>query len=348
MNPLRGWKRWVGFLSSREDATSLAVARIISGSTIAANLASMHFSGAAAEAWVDASSGGARGCWSEPWLAHFGGCTTANVHALMLVGAIAGVLMALGVATRASIFATWVAFHTLTNMNFLAGGSADDLLLNGLFVLMWSGSGRALSVDQWLRRRRDPAASSEAPAWPRSVLIFQIVTVYWTTGMQKLSSSWWPPPFGTLDAIWYILQQPTWIRFPTLQWATPLFRLTQFATLATWLFENGALLLLLAYWYRHTRERPGRVRAFFNRPLAPLRRWLGPGVERLDFRLCYLAYGFSMHFGIWALMEVGPFFNSVLVCYACCITPAEWRGLFAWLRARVGFRAPAASPAGAK
>ena len=45
----------------------------------------------------------------------------------------------------------------------------------------------------------------------------------------------------------------------------PWFRVTQLATLGTWLFELSGLLLLLAFWYRHTRDRPGRLRAFFNR-----------------------------------------------------------------------------------
>ena len=166
------------------------------------------------------------------------------------------------------------------------------------------------------------------------MLIFQIVLVYWTTGVQKLSIGWWPPPFGTLDAIWYILQQPTWIRFPTLEWATPLFRFTQAVTLTTWLFENSAPLLLVAFWYRFTRDRPGRVRAWFNAPLRGLTRWLWPRALELDYRLCYLALGLSMHLGIWLLMEVGPFLNSVLVCYACCITPAEWRSVLAKLKPR--------------
>ena len=343
LNPVNAWRRWVQFISTREDATSLAVARMIAGSTIAFNLIGMRSSGAAIEAWVDVRSGGARVSWGQPWFEALGGGTAANVQALIFIGCIAGVLMTIGLATRASTIVTWLAFQTLTNMNYLAGGSADDLLLNGLFVLIWSGAGRALSVDQWLRTRRNPAASSEAPAWPRYVLIFQIITVYWTTGMQKLSSSWWPPPFGSLDAIWYILQQPTWIRANTLDWATPLYRLTQFATLTTWLFENAGLLLLLAFWYRQTRERPGRVRAFFNAPLKVFRKRLGPWVDRIDYRLCYLAVGFSLHFGIWALMEVGPFFNSVLVCYACCFTPAEWRGVFRWARSSLPGGSPVAT-----
>ncbi len=317
---LRAWARWVAFLSTREDATSLAVARIISGSTIAWNLLSMLKSGAAAQAWVDHQYGGAHNTFSEVWLQTLGGATPGNIRALIFVGIAAGLMMALGAATRASTFVTWLCFHTLTDTNYLAGGSSDDLLLNGLFVLLWSGSGRALSVDHWWRRRRDPLASSDAPAWPRYVLIFQICTVYWTTGMQKVSSAWWPPPFGSLDAIWFILQEPTWTRFTIpAQTLRPFFRLTQLATLTTWLFENSGLLLLLAYWYRATRKKAGRVRAFFNAPL-------GVG-RKVDFRLCYLAVGLSLHLGIWSLMQVGPFLNSVLVCYACCITPGEWRSL---------------------
>jgi hypothetical protein len=227
-----------------------------------------------------------------------------------------------------TVFLTWFCFLTLSNLNDQSGGSSDDLLLNGLFILMWSGCGRALSIDWLQRRREDPAAATDAPAWPRYVLIFQIVTVYSTTGLQKVSNTWWPPPFGSADAIWFILQDPNWTRWLISgQSLAPFFRLTQLATVGTWLFENGGLLLLLAFWFLHTRERPGRVRAFFN---APLKRF----GSNVDFRLLYLAVGFSMHFGIWVLMEVGPFFNAVLVCYACCITPAEWRAALDRLRWR--------------
>jgi hypothetical protein len=319
--PARAWLRWVSFLSQREDATSLAVARIISGSTLFVHLVIMRLSGAGDAAWVDVAYGGARSSFVSPWLQSLGGASPTNVHMLLYLACAGAGLMALGVLTRASVLVTWFCFNTLTRMNFMAGGSSDDLLMNGLFVLLWSGCGRALSVDQWVRRRRDAAAPQDAPAWPRYVLIFQIITVYWTTGVQKVSNSWWPPPLGSLDAVWFILQMSNWTRWLiTPQGLAPYFRITQLATLGTWLFELSGLLLLLAYWYRHTRDRPGRLRAFFN---APLRRF-----GSLDFRLIYLALGFTMHFGIWVLMEVGPFFNAVLVCYACCITPDEWRAAF--------------------
>lgn len=320
------WSAWVALSSRREDAAPLAMARIVCGATIAVHLIGLRSTGAVEAAWVDQQYGGGPQAYSSLLFELLGGCTPRNVHGVMAAGVVAAGFMTVGLYTRVAVVATWLCFRSLTNINWNAGGSADDLLINGLFVLMLSGCGRALSVDLWLRRRLDPAASSEAPAWPRYVLIFQLITLYWTTGIQKISNSWWPPPLGSADALWFIVQQVTWSRWTIDPRAlAPFYRLTQLATASVWLFEVGALALALAYWYRHTRERPGRVRRFFNAPLAGLERWLGPTLAGVDFRLCYLAFGFCMHFGIWALMEVGPFFNAVLVLYACCLTPAEWR-----------------------
>jgi hypothetical protein len=286
----------------------------------------MAYSGAGAACWVHVSHGGARSVTVPEWLFALGGATPFNVYALIFVGAVSSALMTLGIYTRVSVALTYFCFRTLSLLNDMAGGSSDDLLLNGLFILMFSGCGRALSVDYLQRRRDDPNAPTDAPAWPRYVLIFQIITVYWTTGIQKISNAWWPPPLGSADALWFILQDPNWNRYLiSAQTLLPFYRVTQLATAVTWLFENSGLVLLLAYWFRHTRERPGRVRAFFN---APLKRFW----PNVDFRLIYLAVGFGMHFGIWVLMEVGPFMNAVLVCYACCITPAEWRAVFERLR----------------
>ena len=82
---MKAWARFVAWISTREDAVSLAFARIVAGSSIAFNLASMHWSGADHEAWVDIADGGARSPWAEPWLQYFGpdfegGCLDSGVH----------------------------------------------------------------------------------------------------------------------------------------------------------------------------------------------------------------------------------------------------------------------------
>jgi len=330
------WSRWVAFLSHREDPAALAFARMVAGIAIAWDLLQMQRTAAAAMLWVDSAHGGMRPMYAPDWLVALGGATPSNVKLLMAIGGAAALMTAAGLMTRASIFVTWLCFNTLITMNRSAGGSADDLLVNGIFILFWSGCGRTLSIDRLIERRKSPAAPPpEAPAWPRYLLIYQLVTVYWTTGAQKVSNGWFPPPLGTLDALYYSLQMPSWVRFDLQPGLAHIFRVTQAATLFTWLFENCGLVLLLAFWFRYTRERPGRVRAFFN---APLKRF-----PRIDFRLYYLAFGFVLHLGIGVLMEVGPFFSAVMVCYCACIAPAEWRAAIGWLRRRLAEATPVPS-----
>lgn len=316
MNPKTLWNRWAGLLDRREDATPLAVARIVAGITIAWHLQAMWLSGVGLSVWVDHEFGGIKGV-DLNWLERFGGATPANVKLLMTLGLVSSLMMAAGAFTRVTTVTTWLIFRILSGLNDHAGGSSDDLLVNGLFLLMFSGCGGALSFDN---RGKPPR---EVPSWPRYALILQLVLVYCTTGLQKVSASWLP--VGPLDALWYIFQQPSWHR-TSMTWLAPFYRLTQLGTLVTWCFEVSAPLLLLAFWYRYTPERKGRVRALFN---------------RFDFRTLYLCVGLALHTGIWLTMEVGPFFGSVLVCYGACFTGAEYRAAVAWVLRRVNRATPA-------
>jgi hypothetical protein len=188
------------------------------------------------------------------------------------------------------------------------------------FYWVWGGAG-------WWGRRGAPPPGAAARGGPRYVLVGQLVLMYCTTGLQKVSIGW--VPGGPLDALWYILQQPTWQR-GSMRWLAPLYPVTQIATLTTWAFEVGSPLLLLAFWYRATRERPGRLRAWFNRH---------------DFRTKYLALGLFLHLGVELTMEVGPFIGGVLALYTCCFHPGEWQQvgqrLVAMRRRRAASRASA-------
>jgi hypothetical protein len=322
LDPRPLWRRWVALLDRREDAASLAICRIVAGSVVLHHLLVMAWTGVGMAVWVDKRFGGVRSL-DPGLLSHVGGCTPLNVGLLLGIAIVASAFLTAGLFTRWAAVLTWFAFRTLSVTNDQAGGASDDLLINVLFLLMLSDSGGALSLDA--RRRGGPR---DAPAWPRYLIVGQLALMYWMTALQKVSAGWIPG--GPADALWYILQQPTWQRID-MRWAAPLYPLTQIATIVTWLFEQSAPLFLLAFWFRLTRERPGRVRAFFN---------------RIDFRRCYLLLGFVLHLGIWSTMEVGPFLGAVLSCYACCVTPAEWRRFLAWSseRLRTGARGlPAAS-----
>jgi hypothetical protein len=304
------WSRWVRLLEHREPATALALCRIVLGVTLVGHLVAMQTTGVAAAVWVDARYGG-MATVAPRWLEWFGGATPRNVHAVLAVAVLSAALMVVGLFTRAAQVAMWATFRLLSGLNDDCGGASDDLLTNALFVLMFADSGRALSLDARLRGKR-----GEVPAWPRYVLIGQLVLMYWSTALHKLSSHW--VPGGPLDALWYILQEPLWQRRP-MRALAPAFPLLRVAALVTWVFEQTAPLLLLAFWYRATRARPGRLRALFN---------------RVHFRTVYLLLGVALHTSILATMEVGPFFGAVMAFYACCVHPGEWRAIGAWVRRR--------------
>lgn len=307
---ISAWKRWVDLLDRREAPTALALVRIAVGLTVAGHIGHQWATGTAAWVWVDDAYGGLRSL-DPGFLSWFGGLTPRNVQALMALTICGSVLMALGLYTRVATAIVWFGYGFFGDLNTHAGGSYDELLKNTLFCLLLSGCGRALSLDARLYGKTGPVT-----AWPRWLLIFQLFLMYWNTGLQKLSDSW--VPGGRLDALWYILQQPTWQR-ATIDPAVmlPLYPLTQLMTGLVWLFEQGAPLLLLAYWYRETRTRPGRLRALFN---------------RLDFRSLYLLFGVGMHIGIEAMMEVGPFSLASLSLYFACFSPEEWQRV--WQRVR--------------
>jgi len=302
------WTRWVAFLGEREGAESLAIARMIAGVTLTHHLVAMWTSGSSDAMWVDIAHGGYRAV-DLAWLPLPGGATPGAVHAVMAMTGVAAVLLALGFYTRVAAVVAWFGFARLCDLNWQCGGSSDELLTNGLFLLMLSGCGEAWSIDA-MRRARTGQPLRDVPSWPRRLLVLQLVILYFTTALQKVSSSW-IPLVGPMDALWYILQQPTWQKHD-MRWLAPFFPVTQLATLVTWSFEMGAPLLLLAMWYRRTASRPGWLRARFN---------------RLPLRNAYLGLGLALHLGIWASLEVGPFLGGILVLYAACLLPAEWRAL---------------------
>ena len=132
---------------------------------------------------------------------------------------------------------------------------------------------------------------------------------YWTTGLQKVSSHW--VPGGDFSALYYILQQPSWHRFD-MTWVASFYPLTQVGTAVSWFWEVLAPLWLLAVYYAHTREREGRVRAWFN---------------RLRVREVFLVLGLVFHAVIHSLMNVGPFSFVSIAFYPAMYSHEELMGV---------------------
>ncbi len=299
------WQRWVQLLDRQESALPLALVRMAASLIVLLHVSRIWMRGIHLWAWVDDDFGGLRNL-NAGFLERFGGLSPENVQMVMATTIVAAVAMFLGIGTRVACLVTALGYGYLADINGHAGGSYDELVKNTLFLLVLSGCGRALSLDERIR-----PTDGQAMAWPRWLMIFQLVLMYWMTALQKVSSSW--VPIAESDALFYILQQTTWQRFPLpLESLTTIYPITRLATFTVWTWEQCAPLLLLAYWFRETHTRPGRLRALFN---------------RYDFRSIYLLFGLGMHLGIEGLMEVGPFSFASLTLYFACFHPDEWSRL---------------------
>jgi len=300
------WARWVAFLDRREPGTSLALFRIAVGLCLLYAVSSVVWSGALPALWLNPADGGYT-VVGRPWLfRQLGGVTPAAVWAVTGVCLAAALLLVVGLAGRLAALVALQTYLALTGLNPDASGSYDGVFTNALWLLVLASSTATLSLGCRLRTGRW-ASDRPATAWPRYLVIYQLVLIYCSTGLHKLSACW--TPVGGYSALYYTLQQPTWQRWDMswLAWAYPL---TQAATALTWFWEVSSPLLLLALWYRATRDRPGRLRALFN---------------RLNFRRWFVAVGVAMHLTVFAFMEVGPFTWITLAFYVCLYHPNEWR-----------------------
>lgn len=300
----RWWRGWVELLSIREPGTSLARFRIAVGLVILYSLTSMIAADLVEVMWVDAAYGGLQTLDADHWLVRLLGGRTPST-AWTLVGAglgLAGLLVA-GLGGRLTVLATLQVYYAIVTAKPTLTGGYDTLITNALWVLFLSECTATLSVDS--RRRTGRWRSDRpVPAWPRYLLILQLVVVYGTTGLYKLSPVW--TPGGDYSALYWVFQDPTWRRFDLGPLAADAFWLTQIATAVTWWWEVTAPLLLVVYWLRHTRERGGRLRAW---------------VLRYDLRKPWAAIGISLHLGILVLLNVGPFSPISLSYYLCLIPP---------------------------
>lgn len=302
------WSRWVALLERRETGEALALFRVAVGLVCLYTVLTVVLDGLVPVLWLGVEHGGYRNFTGKTWwlVDALGGPQPATVWGLVAVALLASTALAVGWWSRLAALLAGQTIMGLTWINGAAGGSYDELISNACWILVLAESDATLSLRARLRGGAWRSAATVL-AWPRYLAIGQLALVYGSTGVQKVSAYW--TPGGDFSALYYVLQQPTWHRMD-MRWVAWIFPLTQLATALTWFWEWGAPLLVLAYYYRDTRTRPGRLRAAFN---------------RLDARALYALVGVVLHLSVFASMEVGPFTWITLSYYLCLWHPEEWR-----------------------
>lgn len=252
----RAWDAWVALMDRREPATALALVRIASAFVLLCDYLWIWHVGLIDPLWSRFPRGFATGFsgWAD----------TLGLDAFGLWAIATGALVAVlaGAATRVACV-VFVIVSAQQSAISPESESAIDMLMRIVFlVLALSRCNARWSVDAWVARRVGRPMPALVPAWPRYLLLLQIVWVYFSGGQNKSSHDWGPlggftalsnallcPHNGRLDPDLVIALQP----------------LTRVATALTMVFELSALLYLLWLYYAATPDRPGRLRAFANR-----------------------------------------------------------------------------------
>lgn len=272
--------------------------------------------------WIDKAFGGYRSLGQGTlWIKWLGGPNPTVVWSLTIGALVSGLCLFLGLGGRLTAFIALQCYMPLHRLNGQASGSGDIAVDNLLWLLFLSRPTATLSLDAWIKQKR-LFSDEKIQAFPRYLVLFQLIIIYFTTGIQKISVYWLP--MGGFSAIYYILQQPSWQRFD-MTWAAKGYLGTQISTAVTWIWEVTAPVLWLIYYYRRTPEKGGR-----------LRRWM----NRYDLRPWWAGFGVGLHAIIFATMSVGPFTPIMLAMYPCLWSPEELRSVGERMR-RMWMKPPA-------
>ena len=267
------------------------------GLSLLISLGSVWMHGDVGVLWADPAHGGLAPT-SPDWLFKLiGGADPTRIHAVLGVTLACGVCLVLGLGNRLPAILALIGYPAIVGLQNDAGGSYDPLMSNALWLLVLADSTATLSLDARLRKGRF-LTDALVPAWPRWLVLYQLVLVYFCTGLQKVSDTW--VPGGSLSAVYFIMQQPTWQR-GDMHWLAHVFPLTQAATLMVWLFEVGSPLLLLAILLERGH---GRIARF---------------LQFIPYRRAWAAFGMTLHLGIWLSLEVGCFPLLAMSFYAALL-----------------------------
>ncbi len=303
------WALWVRLWDKQEDPVVLAVVRILLATVVLYDFLDMAHLGLVEMLFTPERGGGIPDALARtpvPELYRWFPATTGTAWLAwsVMVGCTAA--FGLGFLTPLSGVIAVLVSAQLAQVLPLGDRGIDTLIRNVILILSCSSCGRRFGLDAVIFGTR-----RLAPAWPRHLLILQLSVMYFCAGIQKTAMSW--TPLGGFAALYLILQDPAIARWP-FAWLGNIYPLTQLATATTMVFEWSACFIPLVYWYRDTRERPGRLRAFINAK-RPLRVWVALGV--------------CLHVGIALTMALGIFPAAMLAVYPALVHPEEFWALVA-------------------
>ncbi|HEU4580661.1 MAG TPA: HTTM domain-containing protein [Polyangiaceae bacterium] len=311
--------RWVAFWDEREPPTALACIRIALALVMLVDLAAIGWHGVATWLWAPLEAGGIVG-WGAadaPLFYRLLPPSAASAQLLWLGLVLSVLCVGAGFCMRgAALGYVWLSAQAAL-INGPADRAIDRAVRIMMLILVLSPAAQVWSIDAWRKTGHFRGSPEPAPAWPRYMILAQLVLIYFGAGLAKGGTSWYP--WGGYRALYLTLQDPI-LAAADFRWlARPLpFRLTQVATALTHLWELSAPLVLLAAHYRRRPERArGWRRAFLLVPVRNL----------------YVALGVAFHLTLALTLRLGIFPFAMLACFPAFFRPEELERGFGRLRA---------------
>ena len=168
-------------------------------------------------------------------------------------------------------------------------------------ALVFSRSHETLSVDARLRHGRWARPSVLVPAWPRYMVILQLLWLYTSAAISKDHYLW--SARGDYMALFYILRYQHFVRWD-MTWLPAW--VTQFGCFTTYWFEALAPLMVIACW---------RTRRDVSRTKRSTRAWWA-------YKRLWILIGVGLHTTLLVLMNIGIFTTGMLALYLCWVNPA--------------------------
>lgn len=312
-------RRLISFWDEREAPHALAAVRILVALVTLFDLAVIGLEGLPEWLWAPLADGGtspAADAESGPFVYRLIWGFGIGAVGLWAILCVSLVCFGAGLFTRTAGFIFVFTYAATAAVNDPADRGIDRAIRIVILILSFSAAGKVWSLDAWRKTRgRAPGSSNDRffgdggaeSAWPRYLIFAQLIITYAAAGLSKGSPLWLP--WGGYAALYVILRDPVYANADYSFLAEPFpYFVTQVATAFTHGWEILAPVLLLAVYFRRTSERPGRLRALFN---------------RVRYREVYIAFGVIFHLSLAFTMRLGIFPFAMLAFYPALFRPEE-------------------------
>ncbi len=314
-------QRIVAAFDERESPTALVLIRVLLATVMLSDLLWIGYFGVSDWLWAPVSDGGISPAIHQnpPVIYQWFGLDAGTATLIYVVLLVSITMFGLGCFTRTSGLVFVFVYAQSAMANDYGDRGIDRAVRVVMLILSFSAAGAAYSFDAWRKTGSWRGDGKPVPAWPRFMVLGQLVLVYCAAGFSKGGTLWFP--WGGYGALYVILQDPIYAKMSFAFLEHPvLYFFTQVGTGITHTWEMGAPVVLLAAYYRRTAERGGFMRRWF---------------ERLRVRDVYVFIGVGFHLSLAVTMYLGIFPWAMLAFFPAFFRPEEIERFGARVKARL-------------